>query len=159
MPPDKPTRGPRIHLPPPLLVAAWFFSGLGIDRVLPLRVPEFLMPIGRLVGGGAVVLGMGLAFWTMWLFRRAGTTVLPFKAATTLVIEGPFRRSRNPIYTGLLLVYAGAGLWSGLVWVLLLVPLVLASLRGLAIDAEEAHLTERFGNEYQQYRQRVRRWL
>lgn len=158
-PPDPRPRGPRIHLPPPLLVAAWYFAGYGVDRLLPLRIPEFLMPVSRPVGGGVVILGMGLAFWAMGLFRRARTTVLPFKAATTLVIAGPFRFSRNPIYAGMLLIYLGSGLWSGLIWVLLLIPLVLASLRGLAIDAEEAHLRERFGDQYLEYQRRVRRWL
>ena len=158
-PADPKPRGPRIHLPPPLLVAVWFFAGYGADRLVPLRIPVPMVPVSRPLGWLLVLLGAGLAFWAMGLFRRARTTVLPFKAATTMVIAGPYRFSRNPIYLGMLVSYLGVALVTGLIWPLLLVPLVQSSLRGLAIDAEEAHLRERFGEQYREYQRRVRRWL
>jgi protein-S-isoprenylcysteine O-methyltransferase Ste14 len=130
-----------------------------VDRLLPLRLPASIAPVIRPLGWLLVILGAGLAFWAMGLFRRARTSVLPFKAATTMVIEGPYRFSRNPIYLGVLVGYLGVALVTGLIWPLLLVPLVQSSLRGLAIDAEEAHLRERFGEQYREYQRRVRRWL
>ncbi len=158
-PPAAAQRGPRVRIPPPLLVAAWFFAGYGADRLLPLRIPESVAPVSRPLGWLLVVLGVAFSLWAMGRFRWAGTTVLPFKAATTLVIEGPYRFSRNPIYLGMLVGYLGVALVTDLIWPLLLVPLVQSSLRGLAIDAEEAHLRERFGEQYLKYRRRVRRWL
>lgn len=156
---DPAPRGPRIHLPPPLLVGVWFLAGYGADRLLALRMPWIAMPIAEPIGWLVMALGAGLAFWAIALFRRSRTTVLPFRAATTLVTDGPFQYSRNPIYAGLLLLYLGGALVTGLLWPILFLPLVTSTLRGLAIDAEEAHLQERFGEAYTSYRRRVRRWL
>jgi len=63
------------------------------------------------------------------------------------------------MYAGMLLIYLGAALGTGQLWPMLLLPLTMASLRGLAIDQEEVHLRERFGDDYRTYCRRVRRWL
>jgi len=84
---------------------------------------------------------------------------VPHRAVTRLVTTGPFRISRNPMYTGQVVAVLGAGLWVGSWWPLIGLPLsVLATLRWV-IEPEETYLTRRFGAEYQQYRSRVRRWI
>lgn len=155
---NRPDRGPRILVPPPLVVAAWWFAGYGVDRLAPLGLPTgwtWLDPLGWAVGGAGVL----LTGWALTLFVLARTAILPFKPATTLVVRGPYRYSRNPIYAGLLLICLGTALGVGQLWPILFLPLVMASLRGLAIDQEEAHLREKFGDQYREYCRRVRRWL
>jgi protein-S-isoprenylcysteine O-methyltransferase Ste14 len=66
-----------------------------------------------------------LAAWSNLLFRRAHTSLAPIKPTTALVLTGPYQLTRNPMYLGLLCVYIAAALWFGVIWALVLVPLVL----------------------------------
>ncbi|MGO1245831.1 MAG: methyltransferase family protein [Oceanisphaera sp.] len=101
---------------------------------------------------------MGVAAWQ---FRQARTTLLPFAPEQTrqLVTRGLFRYSRNPIYVGDALIILAWGLWLGnvltLVW---LVPFILYMSK-VQIAAEERALVTKFGRDYQDYCQQVRRWL
>ena len=106
------------------------------------------------VGGGA------LTAWAVFAFRRASTTIHPLKPseASSLVVAGPNRWSRNPMYLGMLLVLTGWGLWLGGGISLLGVAAAWAWLRWLQIAPEERALAARFGGDYARYCARVRRW-
>jgi protein-S-isoprenylcysteine O-methyltransferase Ste14 len=129
---------------------------------------EFLFPIGRLktsssplglIGAVVFALGVALAAWGWLLFQKAGTTRVPGQASTTFVTWGPYRFTRNPMYVGLGLAYLGeAGMLRHL-WPVILLPLVFAYVNWGVIPVEEARLREVFGDEYDRYRTRVRRWL
>ncbi len=149
-------RGPDIVVPPPLLYAGPWLSGLLLDRLWPLpRLPLAL----RLVGLPLTAAGIGLGGWFIWAMRRAGTPVDPREAPTALVTEGPFRRTRNPGYVGLTLTYVGLSLLTGSRWPLLLLPGVLVTMDRGVIRREERYLEKRFGADYHEYRRRVGRWL
>jgi protein-S-isoprenylcysteine O-methyltransferase Ste14 len=92
-------------------------------------------------------------------FWRAGTTLMPNRPASRLVVEGPYRFSRNPMYLGLTTLYLGVALMLNSVWVLALLPGVLLLLQTGVIRREERYLEGAFGPGYQAYRTRVRRWL
>jgi protein-S-isoprenylcysteine O-methyltransferase Ste14 len=149
-------RGPNVVAPPPLLYAVPWLGGLLLDRLLPLpRVPLGV----RLVGLALMASGIGLAGWFIWTMRRAGTPVDPREAPTALVTEGPFRHTRNPAYVAFTLTYSGLSLLTGILWPLLLLPLVLLAVDRGVIQREERYLEKQFGSSYRQYRHRVRRWL
>jgi protein-S-isoprenylcysteine O-methyltransferase Ste14 len=76
-----------------------------------------------------------------------------------IVATGPYRFSRNPMYVAMSAVYVGLSLLMGVVWPLVLLPIVLLSLSALVIRREERYLGDAFGEEYGAYRARVRRWL
>jgi protein-S-isoprenylcysteine O-methyltransferase Ste14 len=95
----------------------------------------------------------------MVTFGMEGTPILPLAPARTVVTTGPYRYSRNPIYLGLAIVYGGVTLLLNTLWALLLLPVALVLLYFLVIQAEEKHMRERFGETYEAYRRRVRRWL
>jgi protein-S-isoprenylcysteine O-methyltransferase Ste14 len=97
--------------------------------------------------------------WSTGLFRRAHTNLMPIKPTTVLVIAGPYRLTRNPIYLGFLCIYIAAALWFSVVWALALVPLVVLAVQRLAIVKEERYLEQKFGDTYRQYRAHVRRWI
>jgi len=63
------------------------------------------------------------------------------------------------MYLGLLLLYIGVACWFGLVWSLLLAPVVGWVMGVSVIGREERYLTRKFGDEYQRYQEHVRRWL
>jgi len=96
--------------------------------------------------------------------RRADTPVIgePFvadKPTSTLITDGPFGYSRNPGYLAGAMVYAGIASLTNVLWVFLLLPVVLLTMRRTAIEREERYLEGKFGEEYLRYKARVRRWI
>lgn len=150
-----------ILVPPPLIYLLSFIAGWMLDRyLLGVPVAGDVTPASlRLSGEVLMILGAILALWAFIAFRRARTSVLPFRPASELVTDGPYRFTRNPMYVGMATVYAGASLAMNMALPLLLLPLALIAVYRLAIRPEERYLQQRFPEEYPQYRQRVRRWL
>lgn len=142
--------------PPPLLYAVPLAVGLLLQRWHPLPI---LKPfIATVVGIVCVGLGfVGLP--SVVAFRRANTSPKPWVPSTALVTTGPFRYTRNPMYLGFTLLYVGVSLWANAAWPLLFLPIVLVVMHYGVIVREEAYLARTFGEEYQQYRAVVRRWL
>ena len=113
----------------------------------------------RLVGLAPVVAGALLHGWAWRLFRRRGTTVRPGGSPRELVTDGPYRWTRNPMYLAGILILAGLALCTGRV-----PPLAIPILYGWTVQVrflpvEERALADRFGEGYERYRQRVRRWV
>src|SRR3954447_14998445 len=118
------------------------------------------------LGGGRVPLGWALvvAFvawngWSLWLVRRDENRLLPGQTTHTMIEEGPYRLSRNPLYVGLLALYLGVALLASTFWGLVLFPAAVLLVLWGAIRSEERFLHERFGAPYDDYARRVRRWL
>ena len=103
--------------------------------------------------------GIVIAVIANRLFARRETVIHPFAEPSALVVEGPFRYTRNPMYLGFILALVGFALLLGTLtpW-LVIVPF------GLILDRkfvrhEQRTMEERFGDDYRAYRQRVRRWI
>jgi protein-S-isoprenylcysteine O-methyltransferase Ste14 len=155
-----PPSGPDVRYPPPLLFVLGIVAGRGLDEALslPLIGPaarDATTPVGWLL----VILGSGLAGWALLTLRRAGTSIRPDRPAARLVTHAPFRFSRNPTYVGLGLVYLGVTVLVDSGWPLLLLPLVMAVLYLTVVRREERYLAAAFGEAYDVYGRRVRRWL
>jgi protein-S-isoprenylcysteine O-methyltransferase Ste14 len=113
----------------------------------------------RYLGLPFILIGCALILWTDHLFKRAGTTIKPFEESSMLIVSGPYRLSRNPIYLGMVLALFGFGLVLGaLTPVLVIIPFVFLIDR-LFIRAEEAALEAKFADTYRSFTARVRRWL
>jgi len=125
---------------------------------LPL-VPEHVARWVELAGWGDVVVGLALMGWGIATFRREQTAVYPNQRARLLVESGPYRRTRNPMYLGMTVLYLGVTALMNSWWPLLLLPLVLWALVILVIGREERYLAQEFGEHYDAYRSRVRRWI
>jgi protein-S-isoprenylcysteine O-methyltransferase Ste14 len=106
-----------------------------------------------------LALGAALVLWPAGLFNRAGTTIRPFERSSALVVSGPYRLSRNPIYLGMATMLAGVGVLAGSLTPFLVVPAFMGLIEMRFIRKEEAMLQEAFGAEYAAYRARVRRWI
>ena len=114
----------------------------------------------ELAGLGLVVLGAALVLWCLVTFAVVGKgTAAPFDPPRTLVVVGPYRFVRNPIYIGAIVAMLGAAmvLWSG--WLVLYALVVLIATHLLVILYEEPHLRRVFGQPYEDYRQTVHRWI
>jgi protein-S-isoprenylcysteine O-methyltransferase Ste14 len=146
-----------VKVPPPALYLVGFLAGYLVQRWRPLPWPHGMA--NDLVGAALVIVGTGLVLDFLQRFRRAGTTVNPTVAASTLITDGAYGFSRNPGYLGWTLASAGIAMLLYWTWCLVLLPLVVLLIDRLVIVREERFLEERFGNEYRAYKQRVRRWI
>lgn len=134
-----------------LVAAAWFAS----ERLeLPALVQQ--RPIGIVV----LVAGFICTAWAFFTFRRHGAEILPSSTEhPTFVTSGPFRWSRNPMYLGSIGMALGAALIAG-TWLMWLVPIVLFVLQNFVIiPFEERSMKHTFGEQYDAYCARVRRWI
>ena len=142
---------------PPVLYLGCLLAGLVLDILWP--APIVPSAIQFTVGPVLIVLGLVLAAAAMARFRAAGTTVPTSEPTTAIVTNGPYRISRNPIYVALSLIYAGIGITVDSPWIVgLLVPLLVVMEYGV-IRREERYLTDKFGDDYRDYKAAVRRWL
>jgi protein-S-isoprenylcysteine O-methyltransferase Ste14 len=145
---------------PPMLCLAALVTGFVLDRLLPLpvAVPAGSGVMHRVVSGAAILLGVALVAAGIRNFSRADTPVPTYRPTRALVTTGIHGWTRNPIYLGMLLCYAGIGLGTRSPWVLVLALPLAVTLRYGVIAREEAYLRRRFGDAYRDYQARVRRW-
>jgi protein-S-isoprenylcysteine O-methyltransferase Ste14 len=146
----------EILAPPPLILGAGWAFGFGLHWRFPARL---VAGPSRLVGGLLAAAGVALIASAVASMRRAGTDPRPERPSTVLVTDGPYALSRNPIYLGLVAIYAGLMLVVGTAWPVLFLPTGLAVLRTGVVLREERYLAERFGGAFIDYAGRVRRWL
>ena len=119
---------------------------------LPARL--FLI-IALLFAGGAI----GVA--AIVGFHRRSTTVNPTvpDKASSLVVIGIYRYTRNPMYLGLLLALAAWWIYLANVAALVIMPAFIVYMNRFQIEPEERILLDKFGDSYAHYTARVRRWL
>ncbi len=146
--------------PPPLVYLAGLALGLGADRLLGLpSLPERSASGGLWLGLAFGVFGLLLILWAGGRFIGAGTPLPPHRPTTALVTVGPYRRSRNPIYLGMALIYLGVVCATASLGILLLFPAVILVMEFGVIRREERYLERKFGAAYRDYKVRVRRWI
>lgn len=148
-----------LKVPPPLQA---LIVGI-LMWVVGKRLPggQFEFPIQLPLAILFAVSGVALVTLAMLAFRRASTTVDPFhpEEASQIVVDGVFRVSRNPMYLSLLLVLTGWAIWLGNVYNLVLLAGFVAYISVFQIKPEEEVLRSLFGETYEQYCSRVRRWI
>jgi protein-S-isoprenylcysteine O-methyltransferase Ste14 len=156
---DVPDR-PGIIAPPPAILGTGLVAGWILHRLSPRFIARGSKAAGvRAAGALTIALGLLMSAAVMRQFRRAGTTVMPWRPATALVTSGPYRLSRNPDYVGQALVYVGVALVADSIWPLIFFPPLALVLRRGVIEREERYLERRFGEEYTRYKRSVRRWI
>ena len=144
---------------PPIVYGCAAALAFGLGRFFPIATSFLPHAIARDVGIVVMFVGIGLDFAAMITMRRARANILPHRAATGLVTNGPFSLSRNPIYLGNTLLLGGAGLAFGNAWFLIAAAIAVQLVTVLAIRREEAHLASRFGPAWDAYARRTPRWL
>jgi len=146
----------RLLLPPIV-----FLATIGVMVLLHLKLPvaEWLPRPFNWAGLLFIAAGLGCAQWHARLFRRLGTNINTFGEPGTLATDGLFRRTRNPMYLGMLIALTGVACTLG----------TLAPLAGPAaffilantwyIPLEERAMALKFGGDYRDYQRTVPRWI
>jgi protein-S-isoprenylcysteine O-methyltransferase Ste14 len=131
---------------------ARILSWSGIVRPVAIEVQQV---VGMVIGAvGAVV-----ALWCIFTFATIGRgTPAPFDPPRRLVIEGPYHLVRNPMYIGAGLALASAALFYESLPLLGYTGLFFFATHLFVVWYEEPTLRRTFGQEYEAYCRKVRRW-
>ena len=149
----------KLKIPPPvyfLLFAAVMWL-LARDWPVLHWLPPPWNYTGLVLMLGAALLGV----WSLVLFVKSHTTVNPLhpEKTKTLVTDGLYRYTRNPMYIGLLVMLIGWAIYLGSLTPFFVLPAFVWLITQLQILPEEQMLSEKFGQAYQDFLQRVPRWL
>lgn len=150
---------PRVIMLPPTLVLQHICAGITLNWVMN---GFFTLSFGHAWGWIGLILlitAFTLTGWSRKLFQKAGTNVPPNKPATAIVTNGAYKFTRNPMYLSFVAGFCGlAALADAPAMLLVAFPLWYILDRHV-ITPEEEYLTEKFGDEYLDYKKQVRRWI
>jgi len=148
---------PGVKLPPPVIYFLLGLAGVGLDKFIPLSLgaPEWLQNAGIAV----FLAGICLIIYVAKIFKSEGTEIEPWKTTTKIVTYGPYAISRNPIYVAACGVPIGLGLYFNTLWAFFAFIPCLFLVYITAVKKEEKYLQKKFGQEYSDYKAKVRRWL
>ena len=143
---------------PPLI---WLVSVVisALVHFFVIRLPIMNYSACLVCGIVLVILAPTLAWSALVAMKAAGTNVNPSKPALTIVRNGPFRFTRNPMYLALCLLQVALGFFlNDWITLLFVIPLALIMHYGVILR-EERYLTDKFGEPYLELKREVRRWL
>jgi protein-S-isoprenylcysteine O-methyltransferase Ste14 len=150
--------GASVRFPPPLIYIGFIVLG----ALLQYAIAPIPFPGGawiRIIGVLIVAAGLVLIFSALAPFRRTGQDPKPWTPTPELIVEGPYRWTRNPMYVGLTCILLGLGLALNNLWISLLAAAALLIVHFIAVLPEEKYLNEKFGRSYAEYRAKVRRYF
>ncbi|MGF1560620.1 MAG: methyltransferase family protein [Geminicoccaceae bacterium] len=150
-------RGRTLGLNRPTWFIIWAAGMLLLHIALPLV--QLFGDVVAFLGAALICVSAGVVVWADQLFSKVGASLKPSEMPHTLVTDGPYTRSRNPMYAGMVSILVGFALILGS-----LSPLIAAAafgwfLQTRFISTEEDRLTRAFGNHYRDYASKVRRWI
>lgn len=145
----KPINPSSFNLLIPLSIAMHFIFPIQILVPIPLRY----------FGLGFITLGIILNYLSARQLKKMQTSIQFDESPARLVRDGPFRVSRNPIYLGGVTVLLGMAIFLGSLITFIFPVILFLILDRIYIPLEESRMEERFGVDYIEYKQAVRRWL
>ena len=139
----------------------WFIVLLIVIIVIRFIIPDIrIIPFPyNYLGWLFVIAGVVLNLWTDNLLKRYNTTVKPYLKPSHFISNGPFSISRNPMYLGMLVILTGTAILFKSIILLIPAILYIVIMNLFYIRKEESNLLEQFGNEFLQYKKKVRRWI
>jgi protein-S-isoprenylcysteine O-methyltransferase Ste14 len=132
-------------LSPPLTFLTLLVLCFGLNWFLPLPFPEPFLSIRFWIAGGVFVFGFGIGGWGVLSMKMCKTPIEPGHEATTLVICGPYKFTRNPLYIALTSLSLFFAMIAGSFWYLAGALTLFLLLNFIVIPREEKYLAERFG--------------
>jgi protein-S-isoprenylcysteine O-methyltransferase Ste14 len=142
------------------LTAAGIVPAVLLARIGWAQAIAGVRPAPAVAGALVAAAGLAMLVWTVTLFIRVGRgTLAPWDPTRRLVVRGPYAHVRNPMISGVLALLIGEavafGAWQLWTWA----GLFLAINHGYFVLSEEPGLVRRFGDEYEEYRRHVPRWI
>lgn len=149
---------PDIGLHPPSI----FISALIVGFVIRVFAGGWL-PIphiaGEGIGGVMMVAALVISVSAISAFAENGETLRPATPSQALLTGGMYRFSRNPIYLAMALFGTGFGFATLNLWIIVTTSCALLIMNFFVIPQEEAYLDRKFGADYREFKEKVRRWV
>lgn len=142
---------------PPLLLLPSVVFGF----ICTWLVPAPFLPDSWAIPVGIPIFVFAWAFFAgaVITMLRSGASVPTSEPTDAIVERGLFRVSRNPIYASMVLLLIGIGCWANSLWFLAFAAVDALALNFGVIVPEERYLESKFGEQYLNYKRRVRRWI
>ena len=151
--------GAKVRFPPPLVFLGAIVLGVIVQRkAVPLSL---VFARGLRLAAAVLILacGVSLVASARILFKRTGQNPIPWKPTPELILQGPYRFTRNPMYVGVTLFVIGLGLAVNNLWISLFAAPALLVVHFIAVLPEERYLAAKFGESYRSFLAQVRRYL
>lgn len=143
---------------PPVLVATLLIAMAILNNIIPTS-PIFANKSTTLIGLPLILVGASFVIIIAYTFKKIETNINTFNKPDKLVTSGLFKRTRNPIYLGFLLILIGATLLFNS-YITIFGPLIFFLAANFwYIPFEEKAAAEQFGDDYFIYKNKVRRWI
>jgi protein-S-isoprenylcysteine O-methyltransferase Ste14 len=156
---NKKKDNPGIFIPPPLIYAAIFFLSILMQKIIPIDNSFFESQNATIAGIVLIAIALLFILPALIKFVQSKNTLVTIKSATSLQTKGIYSLTRNPMYMGLLILYSGIAMLEGNWWTFIFIPLIIIIVQSYVIRGEENYLQRAFGEEYNAYRKKVRRWI
>lgn len=149
---------PDVAIHPPTLFFAALIIGFIFRSFAGGRLP---LPdlVAEGVGGIILIAALMLIVSAVSAFAEAGETLRPATPSNALLTDGAYKFTRNPMYLAMVMIGAGFGVATENLWIILASFIAGALINFLVIPHEEAYLERKFGGEYREFKEQVRRWL
>ena len=148
-----------LKVPPVTQVIIAATAMVGVSKVVPALKFSFSGSTALAVGLG--VIGVGSGIMGVAQFQKAQTTPNPqaLEKVSSLVTDGIYQYSRNPMYVGLVLILLGWAFYLSHFLAFVLLPIFILYMTRFQIQPEERMMARKFGKTYQDYLNKVRRWI
>ena len=147
----------RKKILPPTCLAGAIIVIIALHLLFPI-ITLIYFP-WNLIGIIPLLIGIFLKLVADRVFKKIGTTVKPYEESKDLVTDGIFRISRHPMYLGMVLILLGISILLGSVTPFIMVATFVVIMETVFIRVEEQMMEETFGLEYEEYKQKVRKWI
>ena len=149
----------ELKIPPPAQFAITAAAMFGVSKIVPAL--KFTLTGSTILGIGLGIVGLSSAIMGVTQFKKAQTTPNPqaLEKVSSMVTSGIYQYSRNPMYLGLVLILLGWALYLSHLLAFVLVQIFIVYIARFQIQPEESVLTKKFGQAYQNYCAKVRRWI
>ena len=154
---DKPLATIKLHPAVIVIVALALASTQQDSWVIPAS--ELLAKLAQQIGKISIGLGVVALLFAYGAMARYRTTINPRKHSSAVVTTGIYRFSRNPIYIGWFLLIFGQGVINRSMSQIAIAVVMILLLHFAVVLNEEKYLADVFGDQYLDYKNKVRRWL
>lgn len=151
------TDSAQVKIPPPLCFGSFLVIGILIQS--SWIAGSIGSATNLFLGGAILAFGMYIIAIEVFRHQKSGSNVEPWKPTTVILSTGFYKYSRNPIYVGMVVAYMGLAFMAQSWLAFILLPLPVLIVRYHVIAREEAYLEAKFGEQYLDYKQQVRRWI
>ncbi len=146
-------------IPPPVIFFVLLIAGYAGNRIMPFNFKFPSLIVSLLVGMLILTISGAIAAAAIIVMMKNKTAINYNKPTTKFILKGPFRFTRNPLYLSLLLSMAAIAVIANSLWYFIFLIVMFLAFNFGIVACEERYLTNNFGDEYIQYKNKVRRWI